>query len=251
MDNVSASLKSAESESQLLKSELNDRISQLAQIQRESERFQVEGNSLRNELSQRIAELNLQREELKQKQEHSQWLQNEWDEAEFKIKVMKDIVEVIMLSEIKISSDLQAVYKSTSWRITKPLRFLSRTCRKFFKLIANILTLIITLPTFIGGFLLRKLASIINRRPQLKKSLVSFIVQYPNINLKLRQVLINNGINVAQIKDIHRIGLQGDGSENLAIQQVNGEFSINSIPLPPEALRIFTELKKNISMKKL
>ena len=251
LDNVSVSLRSFESESQLLKTELNNRIAQLIQIQQQNEQWQNKTQLLRDELNQRVAELEAQHAELNQKNEHSQWLKNEWDAAEFKIKVIKDMAEAIILSEMKISHELQAVYDSTSWRITKPLRLLSRFRKWFFRLITIVIIAILKIPSFIGSFLMRNLASIINRRAVLKKSLVNFIAQNPDINMKLRQVLINNGINVAQIKDIERFQLPNGGSENFESQQIINEFSTKKIPMSPDALRIFIKLKKNISMKTL
>lgn len=105
----------------------------------------------------------------------------------------------ILIGELHLSSDhlnqdfkrldkeIQALYNSTSWRLTLPLRKSMKTVKWLFNMSSYLWHMLIRILMWVSQYLLIKLKAFVLNRPRLKVRIKYLLNKYPKLETKLRE----------------------------------------------------------------
>jgi glycosyltransferase involved in cell wall biosynthesis/SAM-dependent methyltransferase len=186
-----------------IQSELNVSQSELEVMKKEAAHLNAHAQQMQNEKNVSESELKAMKKEAAHLNAHAQQMQNEKNVSESELKAMKkeaahlkyEIQSVyVRESELKamkkeaahLKYEIQSVYKSKSWRITWPLRMLSKSIKQ-----------IILLPVRLARWFIRKIKDIIkwhleyvlkylHKHPKLKYKVAKILIKFPKLNSRLR-----------------------------------------------------------------
>lgn len=109
------------------------------------------------------------------------------------------------MNEKQLRSELDAVYRSTSWRVTAPLRWLSSFVRRYF------------LSPLSPRRLLAVLISFILRRPKLASFIQGCLIRFPRLRERIRRLYYrSNRVERVQLVLSHEIELDQTESQRLS-----------------------------------
>lgn len=124
-----------------------------------------------------VIELNAVNEGKTQLEAHAQRLQKDLDAA-------RNAVD-------QIRNELQAVYSSKSWWLTKPLRKLSQAIKSSFGLSSRVAQWIWYLPRRIMRKVLLRVMVFVSERAILKKAIIRLLTPYPHMKRRLKLMLLS------------------------------------------------------------
>jgi FkbM family methyltransferase len=134
--------------------------------------------------------------------ERGQWLENEWNGANNKIHELNHHSHHWWTVADKLDRELQAVYASHSWRLTKGLREINLLIKKGKNKIGKIAVSVSSVPRRMAKKIMQKLFIYVHKHPRIKQSLVKQLVHYPCLKTYLKKAILNNAIIVDQIDDL-------------------------------------------------
>jgi hypothetical protein len=169
-------------------------------------------------------------ERLREKEESINWLNSEWE---------------------RLNTQLQAVYKSSSWRITWPLRKLMQLFRWMAALPYRVAIFLIGLPKrLIRRFLIKAMVFTL-KRPALKFRATAWLRKYPRLDIRLRRLAQARGLIAVQpgtppIPDDCNLELV---ETEPAAEKETSPCGADLSHMSPSAHRIYRELKAAIEKR--
>ena len=115
----------------------------------------------------------------------NEWLKDEFGAAKTKIQELNDQVHHWWVVADGFNRELQSVYSSWSWCLTKPLRWMNPNSRKIFRYVKSFMVYTVGLPRQIARKFLETGLTHMRRHPQHKARLKSFLARWPRLQARL------------------------------------------------------------------
>ena len=125
--------------------------------------------------------------------------------AKQKIDVLNQHSHHWWLESERLNKELQALYDSTSWRITWPLRKLMHFLKWLFYIPVHMAFWLISMPKRAVRSLLVKLIYFVLNRPVLNTSIRHFLIKYPRIYKKIQLLYRAHKLKPETLKELHLI----------------------------------------------
>ena len=154
-----------------------------------------------------------------------------------KIDFVSKELQSVYKSKEELSKELQSVYNGKSWRITAPLRFTMKMIRLSLKIPTKIIKSSIKLLKALLKKIIVPLIDFVIKRPSIKRIAKKIIDRFPSLKERLKSIAISSGILEVQGRILK------NSNEDKAV-------SVEVSDLPPQAQKIYSDLKKAIEDKK-
>jgi len=168
--------------------------------------------------------------------ERALWLESEWNAAKATINELHQSNHRWWLSADGFNRELQAVYASRSWRLTKPLRRSFQSLRDLRHNVKQAVKPPLKL-------VLAKAIHFVQGHPQIKERALAWVRKHPTLEIRLRRFALGNGL----------LGSYGMayacGQEKKDNATHIQDSSAESAHLTPRALHIYADLKAAIESR--
>jgi len=118
-------------------------------------------------------------------QNRAEWLNNEWNAAKAKIDELNGHAHHWWTVADELNRELQAVYASRSWRLTKPLRWMNQHFKKISGGIKSLMLCAAGLPRRLVRRLLEAGLDHVRRNPGHKDRLKRLLARWPRLQARL------------------------------------------------------------------
>ena len=141
----------------------------------------------------------------------------------------------LKIKTTQLESALLAITKSTSWKITEPLRMVGQVTKKILSLIKTS-----TLRHQENrNLLLAHTRLYINRRNRLRRIVLRLLASFPVMDAYIKQKarIVENGEQISQLVDFELTSIVGNG------KQISQLVDVELTGLSPRVRRIYSNLK--------
>lgn len=170
------------------------------------DRFTLSGSatsSFCSSLNAKVEDLNLQRQSLKreldQSIEHLQSLNKELSESRLQNDISRQAVTTIQEHANHLERELAGVYRSRSWRITKPLRVASMSVQHLLGKIRTGISTLAGLPARVARRVLFFALARVQDRPELKAKIERLLARFPGLGAYLRALVTKGAKSAPQL----------------------------------------------------
>ncbi len=177
-----------------LRGELDAVRERLEQLASEQSFTQSNNEKLAEELESKDEMLAYSDTMLTEQQDHSQWLQNEWDAAKAKVEEMNEKSHHWWTVADGLNNELQTVYRSKSWSLTRPFRKLILIFNWLISLPLPLVVWFFCLPKRAARWGVVKVMRFALKHPSAKLKAMKCLRKLPVLETKLRQLAMARGL---------------------------------------------------------
>ena len=161
---------------------------------------------------------------------------NQVEAKAYEVEVKANQIELeLKIKTTQLESALLAITKSTSWKITEPLRMVGQVTKKILSLIKTS-----TLRHQENrNLLLAHTRLYINRRNRLRRIVLRLLASFPVMDAYIKQKarIVENGEQISQLVDFELTSIVGNG------KQISQLVDVELTGLSPRVRRIYSNLK--------
>ncbi|MCS3903569.1 O-antigen chain-terminating methyltransferase [Methylohalomonas lacus] len=240
-ERLESALATVQSRVEQLSCDLSDR-------DRELETTQSHIELLRSDLSDKNDAIASAQAALEEQQAHGQWLQNEWNAATVKIDELNKSAHRWWQTAESLNTELQAVYRSKSWRVTWPLRKAMVLVKWLLRLPIRFASAMIHLSKVLARWFVAKAIAFVLRRDGLKWRAFQWVNRHSRLKQRLKALVRDRGLISAQNDG----DLESTASGSLETSEYAfepGDDDNEMATLTPNAKAIYKQLKGHVDDK--
>lgn len=207
LEGSKSALQKLKANTQCLQGELEATKTRYEELLRELGAANASVERLGAQLEEKSRVLEASQSALAELEAHAQWVQGEWRIAKMKVDELSDSADHWSAAAEGLSDELQAVYKSKSWRITWPLRKLAKLLYWLIGFPSRIILLIVFIPKRISGWLLSKVITIALGSSSLKRQAIGWLNNHPKVDGFIRNFAQAKGLVPVSVASRHESGM--------------------------------------------
>ena len=212
----------------------------------EIERLQTHNEWVDKEWSASKEQLSEKESEIKRVQAHNEWIDKEWSASKEQLSAKESEAEYLQRYNVRLKEEVEAIYRSYSWRLMSPMRIALRAMQEIVRLSVFFLRALCSAPKKLTHWILANAVVFVLGHQSLMRRAEKWLARYPRIREQLYLFSKTRGIVPTQAVALTAgSSLKGDGQLFASDTPAKNRSAdgVYGMQLTPRALRIYVDLK--------